>query len=148
MKYRHLRIAFSCACGIACVLLVVLWVRSYSIHSSKSVWVTPNYRYYLRSTEGKAILLKQERIFFQGLEGSSATEWTFAGWKTFDGPKVLRDLDGSVRAVSFPYWLLASMPALLAAFAWMVNWRFSLRNLLIATTLVAVALGLIVATLR
>ena len=29
MKYRKLRIAFSATCGIACVLLVVLWVRSY-----------------------------------------------------------------------------------------------------------------------
>jgi len=29
MKYRYLRIAFSVTCGIACVLLVVLWVRSY-----------------------------------------------------------------------------------------------------------------------
>ena len=29
MKYRKLRIAFSVTCGIACVLLVVLWVRSY-----------------------------------------------------------------------------------------------------------------------
>src|SRR5436309_31493 len=26
---RYLRIAFSATCGIACVLLVVLWVRSY-----------------------------------------------------------------------------------------------------------------------
>ena len=29
MKYRKLRIAFSAACLIACVLLIVLWVRSY-----------------------------------------------------------------------------------------------------------------------
>jgi hypothetical protein len=27
---RYLRIAFSVTCGIACVLLIVLWVRSYS----------------------------------------------------------------------------------------------------------------------
>src|SRR3954451_11071314 len=29
MKFRKLRIAWSAACGIACVLLIVLWVRSY-----------------------------------------------------------------------------------------------------------------------
>src|SRR3954471_1179816 len=29
MTYRKLRIAFSVTCGLACVLLVVLWVRSY-----------------------------------------------------------------------------------------------------------------------
>jgi hypothetical protein len=30
MRFRKLRIALSVACGIACVLLIVLWVRSYS----------------------------------------------------------------------------------------------------------------------
>jgi hypothetical protein len=29
MRFRKLRIAWAVACGIACVLLVVLWVRSY-----------------------------------------------------------------------------------------------------------------------
>src|SRR4051812_46227316 len=29
MRYRKLRIAFSVTCGIACVLLIVLWLRSY-----------------------------------------------------------------------------------------------------------------------
>jgi hypothetical protein len=29
MKFRKLRIAFSVTCLIACVLLIVLWVRSY-----------------------------------------------------------------------------------------------------------------------
>ena len=29
MRFRKLRIAWSVACGIACVLLIVLWVRSY-----------------------------------------------------------------------------------------------------------------------
>jgi hypothetical protein len=29
MKYRNLRIAWSVAWGVVCLLLVVLWVRSY-----------------------------------------------------------------------------------------------------------------------
>jgi hypothetical protein len=29
MKFRKLRIAWSVACGILCLLLIVLWVRSY-----------------------------------------------------------------------------------------------------------------------
>ena len=28
MKFRYLRVAFSATCLIACVLLIVLWVRS------------------------------------------------------------------------------------------------------------------------
>jgi hypothetical protein len=30
MKYRKLRIAFSAGCGMLCLLLIALWVRSYS----------------------------------------------------------------------------------------------------------------------
>src|SRR3954470_13955494 len=30
MRFRKLRIAWSVVCGIACVLLIVLWVRSYT----------------------------------------------------------------------------------------------------------------------
>jgi hypothetical protein len=30
MRYRYLRIAWTVFCGIACVLLIALWVRSYS----------------------------------------------------------------------------------------------------------------------
>jgi hypothetical protein len=29
MRFRKLRIAFSVTCGIACVLLIAMWVRSY-----------------------------------------------------------------------------------------------------------------------
>ena len=32
MKYCKLRIAFSAVCGIICLLLIVLWVRSYGRH--------------------------------------------------------------------------------------------------------------------
>src|SRR5688572_586498 len=30
MKHRKLRIAFSAVCGVLCLMLIVLWVRSYS----------------------------------------------------------------------------------------------------------------------
>ena len=47
--------------------------------------------------------------------------------------------------LSMPYWFLAALATSLSIFPW-TNWsrRFSLRTLLIATTLVAVGLGLIV----
>ena len=32
MKYRKLRIAWSVTWGVAAVLLIALWVRSYSVH--------------------------------------------------------------------------------------------------------------------
>jgi hypothetical protein len=42
-----------------------------------------------------------------------------------------------------PYWSLVLVTPLLAVAPW-IRWRFSLRTVLIATTLVAVVLGLIV----
>ena len=46
-----------------------------------------------------------------------------------------------------PHWFAALCPAALAAIPW-IRWRFSLRTLLIATTLVAAALGTILALSR
>jgi len=48
--------------------------------------------------------------------------------------------------VFLPYWFLAIAMATSASLPWVsrCRWRFSLRTLLIATTLVAVVLGLIV----
>jgi hypothetical protein len=48
--------------------------------------------------------------------------------------------------LQIPIWFLAGLSGVLAATPW-IRWihRFSLRTLLIATTLVAVGLGLIVA---
>jgi hypothetical protein len=54
--------------------------------------------------------------------------------------------DGSVTALLAPHWFAALVFAALAAIPWISrSWRFSLRTLLIATTLVAVGLGVIVA---
>jgi hypothetical protein len=49
----------------------------------------------------------------------------------------------SVRYVAMPYWFVAALIAVTAAVPWL-RWRFSLRALLVVTTLVAVGLGLIV----
>ena len=62
MKFRKLRIAFSATCLIACVLLIVLWVRSYwkvdSIDNAESVHVS----------ETKAI----DERFLREIQGLSA----------------------------------------------------------------------------
>ena len=47
-------------------------------------------------------------------------------------------------SVLLPHWVYAILPAMLAVIPWVWPKRFSLRTLLIATTLVAVVLGLIV----
>jgi hypothetical protein len=54
---------------------------------------------------------------------------------------------GSIeRDLSLPHWFLVAVVGTIGAIPWITNARrFSLRTLLIATTLVAVGLGLIVA---
>ncbi len=128
---RYLRIAFSATCGIACVLLIVLWVRSYWWMDSTG---------YLTSVQGK--LFVQEYLIINSPTGSA-----------FRGPCGITSLptgwgfvpiDGGV---TLPIWSLVVPMAILAAVPW-IRWRFSLRTLLIATTLVAVVLGLIVWLVR
>ena len=52
--------------------------------------------------------------------------------------------------LTFPFWLPVLVSAMLSAIPWIrqLPWRFTLRTLLIATTLIAVGLGLIVWTFR
>jgi hypothetical protein len=48
-------------------------------------------------------------------------------------------------AVAIPFWFLVPLTGMLAAVPWVrIPWRFSLRTLLIAITLIAFALGAIV----
>jgi hypothetical protein len=49
--------------------------------------------------------------------------------------------------IAAPYWFLLILPATVAFLPW-IRWRFTLPTLLIATTLVALVLGLIIAVLR
>ena len=136
MKHRKLRIVWSVAWGIAAVLLVALWVRvirrecvQYMDHRhAMGVWsvlgqVTPYYEY-------------DDTGVFEAP----------AGWIVGSEP-IDPVLDEAVAANppsrQIPYWLIVVLSATLAA-ATSLRWRYSLRTLLIATTLVAVGLGLIV----
>jgi hypothetical protein len=50
--------------------------------------------------------------------------------------------------VTLPHWFLVALCAMFSAFPWIPIRRFSLRTMLVATTLVAVVLGLIVIAFR
>jgi len=75
MNYRKLRIAFSFICGIACVLLIMLWVRSY--------WRTEGIA---RETGGEVEEYSwREGVFYFG---SGDTFWQAEDhpWKVFSTP--------------------------------------------------------------
>ena len=148
-KYlRYLRIAFSATCLIACVLLIVLWVRSYwyvavcagprigrqivtigTIPGVCGVGIVPSYQ---PNTAPWTVL------------GEDADEW----WSVCTTPysRAWGFFDCSTGGISIPYWFAVLFAATLAAATWIkdIKWRFCLRTLLIATTLIAVVLGLIV----
>ncbi len=61
------------------------------------------------------------------------------------GYRFNRDPNGIDVGLQFPHWWLVAIAVTFAALPWL-SLRFSLRTLLIATTLVAVGLGIIIST--
>jgi hypothetical protein len=158
---RYLRIAFSATCLIACVLLIVLWVRSYwwqdTLYVNYAGRDTPNYSgtksVNLTSAQGRiAVFNKPMRWAPRISTNHSKISDTFQPLDYTDDVgnapsaiwfRVMRWSKPSHTSVEFPNWFLALCFSALAMAPWL-RWRFSLRTLLIATTLVAVVLGLIV----
>jgi hypothetical protein len=141
MRFRKLRIAWSVVCGIICLLLIVLWVRSY--------WWSDLYIAQLSSQRYFGIGDTNGRTFFGTARSVGHPAWTLIVEPSENRAEYFPRIDESVYAggvdLYLPNWMLVILTATLAAAPW-ISWskRFSLRTLLIATTLVAVVLGLIV----
>ena len=144
--FRYLRIVFSATCLIACMLLIVLWVRSYWIHQSIAFRV---------GSRHFATGIGLGRVWFV----SSANQLGSFRMKVTDAKSLTEAMRqdengfgllilqaaGPAWQIQFPTWWLVVAFAMLAALVapW-TRYRFSLRTLLIATTLVAMVLGLVV----
>ena len=158
MRFRKLRIAWSVLWGLLAVLLLVLWMRSYHYGThyqhllSTTHWVTSDTRVgrvYISWRAGDPKNLRQG-LFVEEIDDETRA--------TLERMHSQNDTLGfafhhhafpaaDVRAVTLPYWFLVLLTATLAPLPWL-PWKFSLCTLLIATTLVAVVLGLVVAVLR
>src|SRR4051812_49208277 len=149
MRFRKLRIAFSVTCSIAFVLLVVFWVRSYSLSTTTQILVTPQIRYYLHSLDGTVAIHRWYRSFrareFMPQFPKSEMSWL----TTNKGISITRNPAVGIESVSVSYWLLTLGTLAIGTVPWL-HWprRFTLRTLLIATTLVALVLGLAAYALR
>jgi hypothetical protein len=142
---RYLRIAFSITCVIACVLLIVLWVRSYWHRDVISRMVQDKLATVIGSNWGTVYFTRAD---YQALNRKSANEqeWKLETLKPNPIDKKVRWFIDSrliLIEIHFPHWFLVLPIAGIAAVPW-IRWRFTRRTLLIATTLVAVVLGLIV----
>jgi hypothetical protein len=146
MRFRKLRIAWSVFWGLACVLLIVLWVRSYYRYDMLSR-LTPRF---LQTT----IYSRDGTVAFSQMDLRQISQNQPHGWSLSSDGAFTSNRKGwyfwaHVRGaweLGIPHWLIVSMIALSASVPWLPWWssRFSVRTLLIARTLVAVVLGLAV----
>jgi hypothetical protein len=147
MKHRKLRIAWSVAWGMLVAILVSLnvwscwwWDRCYVQGGSTGIQ--------LSSDAGHTIIVigpsqpTVHQIIFGHLPSPGSSDLFYAN-------DVLgfyfKRISTSLR-IDIPYWFLALFCVAIAVLPWLdsCSKRFSLRTLLITTTLVAVGLGLIV----
>ncbi len=149
MRYRKLRIAWSVGCGIACVLLMVLWVRSFwvldFVHRQNANLIQTT----IGSEVGKIYLAHFDAVV--GYKDAPHNISGPHGWRLVsrrpvddpNSPHFVWKRDAAGVYLSLSHWSIAVFAALIGGTIWL-PYRFSLRTLLIATTLVAVVLGLIV----
>ena len=152
MKHRKLRIAWSVGWGVVAVLLCVLWVRSYWRAKSITVVLSAKRDIIVSSSYGGVHttyvwnrvppLKRTSYFYFSGFWwGKSYREDYWRSLRIFDWSTTRAS--ASLRIAD---WFLILVTGSLAAIGLRpaIRFRFGLRTLLIATTLVAVALGLIV----
>jgi hypothetical protein len=139
---RYFRILWTVLCGVAAVLLIVLWVRGY--------WITDCLRRSTPSTRYTSVSSEAGSIQVASLPHTPVVMgWDYHRRASLKAPLwrcVLGEFDyisyESSWVVTIPFWLPA-IGVLAAGVSPAIPWRFSLRTLLIATTLVAVVLGLV-----
>jgi hypothetical protein len=146
MRFRKLRIAWSVVWGLLAVLLIVLWVRSY--------WC--KYTFRTNDLDNRVVVFSAYgNIHFRKFGDTAISTCISDGWEfQSELTEDLNEFKGSngfqllhrpgYFDLSIPYRFPVMLSATLTVAPWL-RFRFSLRTLLIATTLVAVVLGLIVA---
>jgi hypothetical protein len=139
---RHLRIALSAACLIACGLLIALWVRSYSQTDYLNRQSAPSFL--VQSQRGQLTGMSglPDRIRLQLLSGQMHFEPAKASSPPVWGFGVCRPV-GSMSLFFLPHWSVVLLISALGGIVWL-RWRFTLRTLLVAMALVAILLGLAV----
>ena len=154
MNYRKLRIAWSVWWEMAALLLIVLWVRGHFYADYVKFGPPKSGMFDLISSEGEIWLYwngdpPESTVEFRtiepgvGVELPETSELGFAFDEDFS-------TSSPYWYIAAPNWFLALTCAALGVTPWMrqLCWRFSLRTLLIAMTLIAVVMGLVVWKLK
>jgi hypothetical protein len=147
MNFRNLRIAWSVFWGMVAILLIMLWVRSYWRLEILEKQIGRQ-AIQISSVKGCIAIahLNRPTIIrpYLNVVAGDAADWRkgrVLGFAYY--------ADSFVTAIIAPHWLPALLSAAFAFTPWIASHcRFSLRTMLIASTIVAVVLGLAVMMLR
>ena len=150
-RFRRTRIAVSVFFGVVAVAIVMLWWRSYSYLDYLQCQVTDAHSLSVISRGGVARFKVLIPAYLDLEPGTTVSPWD-VGSAPILGQTFPQESRSSFSAhtspegwtVTFPHWIAAVVAGLLSAVAGLGSRvKFSLRTLLLATTLVAVVLGLI-----
>jgi hypothetical protein len=115
-----------------------MWFSSYYYFDDEIWWVNSrNHGWYFDSLHGGVVFVAAQH------DPQDPGKWRkYGAWEP--GPLGFeRFATANSTSCRLPYWFACATAAICAAIPWSVK-RFSLRTLLIATTLIAAVLGLIV----
>jgi hypothetical protein len=150
MKYHKLRIAWSVAWGVVTILFCALWIRSYWTYDVVNCPLTSLMHAGVQSATAHCSIYATE-------QGRPVTDWQFHSDEITDSDAIQAWLSqvtffgfglsfsANTFHIIFPHWA-GALAAGISCVAVMprLRFRFSLRMLLFATSLVAVVLGMIV----
>ena len=154
---RYTRIAWTVACGILCLLLIALWVRSYwwqdtlvrnssntrrvEIYAVDGAFRVLNYDGAVDAYSVPAPLGWSRHSLYIGSKPPAPSGMPFKPVERSPLANVFRGFDLSENFLwQVPMWFCVGLSGALAGMPWIVV-RYSLRTLLIAMTLLAVLLG-------
>jgi hypothetical protein len=145
---KYLRIAVTVLSLTACVLLIALWVRSQGKWDHIRGSISSHNKLAFNSACGKLSISHSQ---FPRWHEWRRYSFALVDLQTHEIPSGIRSakfgfaLNKDRHRLVMPYWFLILLTATFTAAPW-IHWskRFSLRTLLIATTVVALALGIIV----
>ena len=153
---RCIRITASAFCVVACMAIVVLWVRSYKYWDEVRCRLPNGEALQLYSTQGRLAwrdwsLPADEdyprcyRCYFAMNEQKRNLGWTPYETAGFFYSRTLQNttlLVPQSRMIVLPLWFFVAINIVFAAGLGIRRpWRFSLRTMIIATTLIAATLG-------
>jgi hypothetical protein len=146
MKHRKLRIAWSVAWGIAAVLMLALWLRSFWCWDDCWLKLSNSYFAHGISAEGRIVIWVEHSSLNRRFEFNVdplSIHRSPPGHERHPWIGLYISPSGNTHFFQLAHGFLVMIAAALAAIPWCPT-RFSMRGMLLATTCIALIIGLIV----